>query len=163
MRPERRTASDLASARRACERGCDVLARLSACGILCAVLCSCEAGRDEKLAPVVGKVTVNGAPLASGAVTFQPDREKGNLTQHIPVGTLGAEGRYELMSATKKGAPLGWYKVAVSAQEPIDPKNPYAPPKHLVNPKYSDAATSGLAVEVVANAAPGAYDLEATK
>jgi hypothetical protein len=129
----------------------------------CVVLWGCSASRDEKLAPVAGKITVNGAPLRSGGVTFRPDAEKGNLTQHIPVGTVDAEGRYELMSATKKGAPLGWYRVAVSAQEPIDPKNPYAPPKHLVNPKYSDAATSGLAVEVVANAGPGAYDLEVTK
>jgi hypothetical protein len=132
-------------------------------GVVCVALCGCEAGRSEKLAPVVGKVTVNGAPLTSGGVTFRPDVEKGNLTQHIPVGAIDAEGRYELMSATKKGAPLGWYKVAVSAQEPIDPKNPYAPPKHLVNPRFSDAAMSGVAVEVVEKAAPGAYDFEVAK
>jgi len=126
-------------------------------------LCGCGAGGGEKLTPVAGKVTVNGAPLTTGGVTFQPDSAKGNLTQHIPVGTLNAEGRYELMSATKKGAPVGWYRVAVSAQEAIDPKNPYAPPKHLVNPKYSDVGTSGLAVEVVANATAGAYDFDVTK
>ncbi len=133
------------------------------CGIICVSICGCAGGGTEKLAPVAGKVTVNGAPLTSGGVTFRPDAERGNLTQHIPVGTIDADGRYDLMSATKKGAPLGWYRVAVSAQEPIDPKNPYAPPKHLVNPRFSDPATSGLAVEVTAHAAPGAYDLEATK
>ena len=130
---------------------------------LCVAFCGCGSRKDEKLTTVVGKVTVNGAPLTLGAVTFQPDTGKGNLTQHIPVGALNAEGRYELMSATKKGAPVGWYRVTVSAQESIDAKNPYAPPKHVVNPKYSDAGTSGLAVEVVANAAPGAYDFEVTK
>ena len=130
---------------------------------LCATFFGCGSGKDEKLTSVAGKVTVNGAPLTSGAVTFQPDTAKGNLTQHIPVGMLNADGRYELMSATKKGAPPGWYKVTVSAQAPIDPKDPYAPPKHLVNPKYSDAGTSGLAVEVVANAAPGAYDFDVMK
>jgi hypothetical protein len=140
-----------------------LLARVGLCGIVCAGLCGCGASGGEKLATVAGKVTVNGVPLTTGGVTFQPDTEKGNLTQHIPVGTLNAEGRYELMSATKKGAPLGWYKVVVSAQEPIDPKNPYAAPKHLVNPKFSDAGTSGLAVEVVANAGPGTYDFEVTK
>jgi hypothetical protein len=145
------------------ERQRHLLARLGVCGLLIAGLCGCGGSGDEKLTAVAGRVTVNGAPLTIGAVTFQPDVEKGNQTQHIPVGQLGADGRYELMSATKNGAPLGWYKVAVSAQEPIDPKNPYAPPKHLVNPKFSDAATSGLRLEVVANPAPGAYDIAVTK
>jgi len=140
-----------------------MLSYFGVCGIVCANLCGCGTTGGEKLTPVAGKVMVNGAPLTTGAVSFQPDREKGNLTQQIPIGTLDAQGRYELTSATKKGAPLGWYKVAVSAQEPIDPKNPYAPPKHLVNPKFSDANTSGLTVEVVASATPGAYDFEVTK
>jgi hypothetical protein len=111
----------------------------------------------------VGKVTVNGAPLGSGAVTFQPDAGKGNSTRHIPVGSLDAQGNYKLMSATSEGAPPGWYKVTVTAQEPIDPKNPYAPPKHLIAPKFSDASTSGLAVEVVENAPAGTYDLQVSK
>jgi hypothetical protein len=117
----------------------------------------------EKLTPVAGKVTVNGSPLTTGSVTFHPDAQKGNNTPHIPVGTLDAEGNYKLMSSTKEGAPLGWYKVTVTAQEPIDPKNPYAPPKHMINPKFSDAETSGLAVEVVEKPAAGAYDLKLAK
>ena len=76
------------------------------------------------------------------------------------MGTLDAEGRYKLMSATTEGAPLGWYKVTVTAQEPIDPKNPYAAPKHLINPKFSGVSTSGLAIEVVKQAAADAYDLK---
>jgi len=140
-----------------------MLARLGVCGLLITTLCGCGASGDEKLTFVAGKVSVNGAPLTVGSVTFHPDIDKGNQTQHIPVGVIAADGRYELMSATKKGAPLGWYRVAVSAQEPIDPKNPYAPPKHLVNPKFSDGTTSGLRLEVVANPAPGAYDFEVTK
>ena len=139
------------------------VAAFGLCVALCVAFYGCGSGGNEKLTTVTGKVTVNGALLTSGAVTFQPDTEKGNLTQHIPVGTINSEGRYELMSATKKGAPLGWYKVTVSAQAPIDAKDPYAPPKHLVNPKYSDVGTSGLAVEVVASATPGAYDFEVTK
>jgi hypothetical protein len=79
------------------------------------------------------------------------------------VGTLDAEGKYELMSATSPGAPPGWYKVSISAQAPINPNNPYAPPKHLIQPKYSDPSTSGLAVEVVENPASGRYDFEVTK
>jgi hypothetical protein len=125
--------------------------------------CSKSAGDGEKLVAVAGKVTVSGNPLTSGAVTFHPDTAKGNNTQHIPVGTLDAEGNYKLASATKSGAPLGWYKVTVTAQQPIDEKNPYAPPKHLINPKFGDVRTSGLAVQVVESAAPGVYDLKVTK
>jgi hypothetical protein len=130
---------------------------------LLAVLVGCQRSGSDKLVPVSGKVTLNGAPLTSGGVLFQPDVEKGNHSQHVPVGSLDAEGRYELSSATNKGATPGWYKVAISAQEPIDPQNPYAPPKHLIHPKYTAASTSGLAVEVKSNAPAGSYDFEVTK
>src|SRR5207249_1945923 len=115
------------------------------------------------LTPVEGKVTVNGAPLTTGSVTFQPDASKGNHTPHIPVGMIDSDGRYKLTTATKDGAPLGRYKVTVSAQQPIDPKNPYAPPKHLIDPKFSDPTTSGLEVEVVSNPPAGVYDLQLAK
>jgi hypothetical protein len=130
---------------------------------IAACLAGCQARKIEKLVPVKGKVVVNGAPLTSGAVTFQPDGSKGNQSLHIPVGTLDSQGQYELTSATQKGAPRGWYKVSISAQEPIDPKNPYAPPKHLINARYADTGTSGLAVEVQEKVPPGSYDFQVTK
>jgi hypothetical protein len=123
----------------------------------------CSRGPGENFVPVTGAVMVGGAPLASGAVTFHPDAAKGNDSQHLPVGALNAEGRYELRTATAKGAPPGWYRVTVSAQAPIDPNNPYAPPKNLIHPKFSDAGTSGLAVEVTGQPAAGAYDFAVTK
>lgn len=116
--------------------------------------------KNDAFTPVEGLVTVNGAPLTTGAVTFHPEVSKGNTTAHIPVGALDGEGRYKLMSATQPGAPLGWYKVTVAAQGPIDPKNPYAAPKHLISPKYGDVNTSGLSLEVVSQAAPNAYDIK---
>lgn len=127
------------------------------------LLAGCGGAGGEKLAPVAGKVTVNGSPLSAGSVTFHPDAAKGNSTPHIPVGTLNADGQYTLKSATQDGAPRGWYKVTVTAQEPIDPKNPYAPPKHLIDPKFSNAATSGLTIEVLDKPQPGAYDLILTR
>ena len=48
-------------------------------------LSGCGDGTTEKFAPVMGKVTTNGAPLSTGSVTFHPDSGKGNSTQHIPV------------------------------------------------------------------------------
>src|SRR5262245_26414069 len=131
------------------------------CGLFCAI--GCGGGSGAKLTPVVGKVTVDGAPLTSGGVTFHPNSAKGNNTPHIPLGALDAQGNFKLMSATSEGAPLGWYKVTVSAQAPIDPQNPYAPPKHLINPKYNDAVSSGLELEVVEQPAVGAYDLKLSK
>lgn len=116
--------------------------------------------KGDSFTPVQGQVTANGAPLAKGSVTFHPDSGKGNNSPHIPVGTLDAAGRYKLMSATKEGAPLGWYKVTVTAQEPIDPKNPYAAPKHIISPKFSDVSTSGLSIEVVSQAPPDGYDIK---
>lgn len=130
---------------------------------LVVALAGCGSGGAAGLAPVAGQVTVDGAPLATGAVTFHPDVAKGNKSPHIPVGNIDAQGKYQLMSATLEGAPLGWYQVTVTAQEPIDPKNPYAPPKHLIQPKFSDVKTSGLAIEVVSAPAPGAYDIKLAK
>jgi|SRR5262245_21134234 len=135
-------------------------------GVYCiasAAFFGCGAGGGEKLTPVIGKVTVNDAPLTTGSVTFHPDAAKGNSTPHIPVGMIDAQGNYKLMSATMEGAPLGWYKVTVASQEPIDPNNPYAPPKHLISPKYGVPGTSGLAAEVVASPTPGAYDFKLAK
>jgi hypothetical protein len=112
---------------------------------------------------VVGTVTLNGQPLTTGGVTFHPDVAKGNNSQHVPAGVLDAEGKYKLVTATREGAPPGWYKVAINAQAPADAKNPYAAPKHLIHPKFGDAQTSGLTVHVVENPAPGAYNFNVTK
>ena len=130
--------------------------------VVCAAVAGCGGG-SAKLSSVAGKVTVDGAPLGTGSVSFHPNSAKGNTTPHIPVGTIDGQGKYKLMSATEAGAPLGWYTVTVTAQEPIDPKNPYAPPKHLINPKFSDINASGLEVEVVKTPAAGAYDLKLAK
>ena len=144
------------------KRRSHLFSRVGLCAVVCTVLFGCGGGGDQ-LTPVEGKVTVNGAPLGTGSVSFHPDAAKGNSTPHIPVGNLDAHGNYKVMSATQEGAPLGWYEVTVSAQEPIDPKNPYAPPKHLINPKYSDLSNSGLEIEVVPSPAAGAYDLKLAK
>jgi hypothetical protein len=123
-------------------------------------IAGCGGVRSEQFVPVAGTVTVGGKPLTTGSVTFHPDAGKDNTSRHIPVGTIDEQGGYKLSSATNDGAPPGWYKVTVTAQAPIDPMNPYAPPKHLISPKFADANTSGLEIEVVASPAPGAYDLK---
>jgi hypothetical protein len=123
------------------------------------VLAGC--GSDgPKLVPVSGTVTVEDKPLTTGSVVFKPDGSKGNTSQRVIVGLIKEDGTYTLVTGKKEGAPLGWYKVAVQASEPIDPKNIRAAPKSLVSKKYTVPETSGLSVEVVDSPAEGAYDLK---
>jgi len=131
-------------------------------------------GDEPDVVPVSGRVTVDGEPLRSrgGVVNFVPDKAKGNTTTLEPAGVLDEDGNFTVYYATKKkGAPTGWYKVQVTAMPPGD--QPFSmpgskgrgpkPPKPLFNWRFTRAADSGLAVEVVRNPAPGAYDLKLTR
>lgn len=111
--------------------------------------------------PVAGRVTLEGRPLSGGMVLFQPDRGRGNACPHEPRGTIDAEGNYQLTTCGRDGAPPGWYRVAVIAEDPAAAADPtsHGPPRWLVPPRYVDAATSGLALDAVEEPAPGAYDL----
>lgn len=117
-------------------------------------------GGGESLAPVAGKVTVAGKPLKTGSVSFRPDVSKGNKSMHQPNGAIDAEGNFVLfVPPDRKGAPLGWYKVVVSA---FDDPWPGKPLKSFVDMKYADEKTTPLTVEVIATPEPGRYDLKLT-
>ena len=144
-----------------------LLARsLAAAGLLAALaaVAGCESGGDD-FAPVTGKVTLNGQVLKYGVVTFRPDATKGNPTQHHPTGEIQPDGTYTLMTAGRKGAPPGHYKVLVFVDENASAGAPAHPvmPKWAINVKYTDEATTDLRVEVVAKPVPGQYDLKVTK
>jgi hypothetical protein len=108
-------------------------------------------------------VTLDGAPLATGSLTYKPDAAKGNTSSLEPAATIGSDGSYTLYTKEKPGAPPGWYKVRVVAEGPANPADPYAPVKSLIPARWNDAETSGLTVEVVASPPAGAYDLKLTK
>jgi hypothetical protein len=119
-----------------------------------------------KTVPVVGKVTVDGNPVKAGTVSFRPDRTRGNLLAHEPSGEIDAEGNYKLFTGNKgekEGAPVGWYRVAIMAGEPVDVGNLSGQARWFANPKYATIETSGLTVEVVESPAPGAYDFKLTR
>jgi hypothetical protein len=84
-------------------------------------------GGPYKAAPVSGRVTVNGKPLANAAVLFQPVATAGN-NEPGPgsAGTTDADGRYTLSLVGKgsKGAVVGKHKVQITmmAQE-TDPSD----------------------------------------
>jgi hypothetical protein len=125
---------------------------------------------------VSGRVLVDGEPLRgqNGAVSFIPDNAKGNTANVTPTGNLDNAGNYTLYYAQgKKGAPLGWYKVQITATK-LGPGiqmarkqmkgAPPPPPSNLpFDVKFTNIKTSGLEVEVVESPAAGAYDLKLTK
>lgn len=135
--------------------------------LLCASLLAlggvgCDAGASiGKTVPVAGKVTVAGQPLTTGSVAFKPDGSKGNNSKFEPASTIGSDGSYQLITNGKSGAPPGWYKVTVVAEEEVDSINPI--PKSKINAKYKDPQNTPLSIEVKEGAAPDAYDLKLTR
>jgi hypothetical protein len=133
---------------------------LLALGLVAALGCSRQ---EEKFIPVAGQVTVNGQPLASGTVSFRPDPKRGNTSLHHPTGQI-ADGAFELYTLRQRGAPPGWYKVLVFADENqlAGSVHPLLP-RWATHPKYTTETTTDLFVEVTDQAAPGAYDFRLSK
>jgi hypothetical protein len=101
-------------------------------------------GSDATVGRVEGLVRLDGQPMTSGKVLFQPPAGRGSTAAIQPDGTfdLGAEG-----------AVIGLHKVAIVAFEPgkatgQSPGGPRAPLKALVPERYLAAGTSGLTCEV---------------
>jgi hypothetical protein len=92
-------------------------------------------------------------------VILFPDAQAGNQSNEEPRGNIESDGSYRVQTHIKDGAPLGWYRVTVTAAEQIDPKNPYFT-NWLIPTKYVDPKTSRLRYEVVENPSPGRYDIK---
>jgi hypothetical protein len=135
---------------------------IAGCALLAIGVAGCDRSSLGRIVPVKGKVTFDGRPVTSGSLVFKPDAAKGNSNTLEPAGTIGPDGRYSLFTKEREGAPLGWYQVAVVAQE-INEKDPYAPPKSLIPTRYNEASTSGLEIEVTVSPVPGAYELKLVK
>lgn len=124
-----------------------------------------------KLYPVVGRVVVENQPVPSGSIQLRADPSRGNTSHEVPVGTILPDGRFELTTGERKGAPAGWWKVVVVADNfrvfdpppsPVWPKFPegWEPPKPLVHARYLSAGTTDVSVEVVAEPDEDAYLLK---
>ena len=120
--------------------------------------CASDSNRETFL-PVRGKVSYQGQPLTTGTVILVADAARGNTTKHEPRGAIDSHGSYRVRTAGRPGAPPGWYKVAVIANKPPSPNEPYAVTESILPRKYGDANTSELAIEVTATPADDAYDL----
>ena len=136
-----------------------IMTSMCGCGIL--VLLGCGE-RSIELVPVRGKVLVGEQPITAGTVSFRPDAGRGNQTMEQPAGTLQSDGGFELFTAERPGAPIGWYRVLVMADnfQVIDPPpSPVWPeypegflPKPLVHERYLYFNQTDATVEVTPNA-----------
>jgi hypothetical protein len=145
---------------------CRAFLAVMAGALLLPIASGCSRSEGDDFVPVTGTVKLQGQPLSIGSVSFRPDAAKGNKSMHIPYGQIDGEGKYELVTIGRKGAPPGWYKVLVYADENalIDANSSRPPtPRWMMHEKYTGEGTTPLSVEVVATPAPGAYDFEVTK
>jgi hypothetical protein len=132
--------------------------------VAAALLVIAAAGCGETgptLYPVVGKVTIDGQPAKEGGVVFHDEANR--MRQFV--GGIASDGTYKIMHNREPGAPAGKYRVAVFVTEtPTDASgNPIDLPKTLSNPKFMNASSSPLTVEVKESAPVGAYDLAVTR
>ncbi len=81
-------------------------------------LCGCAKAPGLNLAPVSGKVTLDGQPLADATVTFIPESTKDELAP-ASFGKTDGQGRYQLEVVTNgaRGAIVGRHKVSVTVRE----------------------------------------------
>jgi hypothetical protein len=117
--------------------------------LFCLVLAGCRYRAElPPMAPVTGKVTLDGAQLPGGMVQFIPDASRGNKGAS-GVGVIDGQGHYEIFTAGERGAILGHHQIAVISEEKVDmSETSYAP--SLIPRRYNKPATSGLRVEVKA-------------
>jgi len=107
--------------------------------------------------PVSGKVTLkSNKPVTGGSIMLLPDKE--NKLRKAPVGKIAPDGSYELNTEDRSGVPIGSYIVLVKwpMRRGAGGSEPSPAPFSM---KYAYQEQSPLKMEVVANPAPGAYDL----
>ena len=102
-------------------------------------------------AKVKGRVTLDGKALATGIVTFVPDKSRG--TSGPPaVGGIDSTGHYQLSTDRQSegdGAVVGFHLVRVMANEPAKDAMQSMTPS-LIPLRYNNEGTSGLHFEVKA-------------
>jgi hypothetical protein len=132
-----------------------------ACGCLVAMLAGCDAGDAGHRAAVKGEVTLDGKPLAQGAIRFTPLEG----TPGVVTGTSIKDGRFELPAEI--GAAVGWNRVEITGMKKSGKKvqDPFGPPGQMVEmetsavaPRFNVSSTLKLEVKAGDNAAPFAVE-----
>jgi hypothetical protein len=101
-------------------------------------------GGGGAVAPVSGRVTIGGQPLADAVVTFQPIREQDATTQEAcgSVGRTDSSGRYELrlVAPDKLGAAVGKHRVSISTAIADPNDDSILPTGERVPPDWRDGS-----------------------
>jgi hypothetical protein len=123
------------------------------------------AGPRERTAyPTEGLVRYQGKPAAGARVTLLPEKPAKDV--YSPWGEAGADGSFKLTTyRTGDGAPAGRYKVGIVWMTPPEPASAgkqtdlqrlvtgeVKEPVDRLQERYSDPLTSGLSVEIKAEA-----------
>jgi hypothetical protein len=106
--------------------------------LLSAVVAGCGEGGPQ-IAPVSGRVTLDGRPLASADVSFQPDE-----AQRASAGRTDADGRYQLMyKRGEPGALVGEHTVRISVSREIVRNPPAIPARYDTQSELRREVKSG--------------------
>jgi hypothetical protein len=119
------------------------------------------AADDRPRQEVSGTVTLDGRPLASGSIQFQPS----SAQEGVVAGALITDGKYSI--PRDQGLVPGTYSVSISSVEssspPPGPPGPSGPPSQgpqdLVPAKYNTQSTLTIKVEP-GNARPFDFALQ---
>lgn len=116
-------------------------------GVLIALIAIGCSGATPAVAPVRGKVLLNGQPLTTGRVMTMPAAGRG------AGGQIGPDGTFELTTPEfGVGAQPGLHKVAVRAYDESSVADPETTSgKSLAPTRYANPMTSGLTIDVQAN------------
>ena len=104
---------------------------------------------------VTGTVTVDGASIDHGSVTFAPVTPGGRSAS----GSISSSGDYTVQAGQTGGLPAGEYIVKVNSRGPSTPHPRGGPPgigKLLTPEKYSTTSTSDLKFTVT----PGSNEID---
>jgi hypothetical protein len=106
--------------------------------------CGCSGGDGLPRQEVSGQVTLDGQPLATGSIEFQPEALAGGPA--VPGGALIDAGTYRI--SREQGLVPGTYKVMIFSHgesatpaAPADPGAQGKPPPELIPRTYNVATT----------------------
>jgi hypothetical protein len=101
-------------------------------------------GGGGRVAPVSGRVTLAGQPLAGAVVTFQPVRAQDADAPTVTgsVGKTDADGRFELrlIEPDKAGAAVGQHRVSISTASSDAANDAQLPTGERVPPAWRDGS-----------------------
>jgi len=110
------------------------------------------------VAPVSGRVTVAGQPVAKGSLIFMPNQDKGTSGK-AATGDIQPDGTYTLSTFSEKdGAIVGHHRVVITGRSLEDDEG--TPPNTEIPPRYGNVRQSGLTAEVKSAGNTIDFDLE---